>query len=129
MTPGPRLIGFEKDSHLQELLARFGILQDYRTELPGHLLTILRRQQPSVGIESIELLEAPKCGLGGMQKEEGSTIVRVQTLNIPLELRLTLREGASKIELDIQLVINWQGLDATPSATSDMYVKAQRTIA
>jgi hypothetical protein len=122
------MIGFERDSELGALLAQFGAIQDYRATLPEHLLGILRQQQPSVIIESAELLGAPKCDLGGMQHPDRKTLVRVQTLRVPLDLRLTLRVGARRVELDIQLVFICEGLDSTPTVTSDMFIKAQREI-
>ena len=128
MTADTQLIGFEKDSELGALFAQFGVFQDYRVTLPDHLLGILRQQHPSIAIESIELLDAPKCNLGGMQQPNSETLVRVQTLSVPLDLRLTLRVGAGRFGLDVQLVIICEGLDSTPTVRSDMFIKAQRQI-
>ncbi len=129
MTSDTQLIGFEKDSELGPLLAQFGVFEDYRATLPEHLLGILRQQHPTIIIESIELLDAPKCNLGGMQQPDSETLVRVQTLRVPLDLRLTLRVGDGRFGLDIQLVIICEGLDSTPTMRSDMFIKAQREIA
>src|SRR5438045_3207538 len=104
MTSDTQLIGFEKDSELRPLLAQFGVSEDYRATLPEHLLGILRQQHPNVIIESIELLDTPKCNLGGMEQPDSKTLVRVQTLRVPLDLRLTLRVGAGRFGLDVQLV-------------------------
>jgi hypothetical protein len=131
MTSDPQnvqLIGFEKDSDLGDLFVKFGLFQDYKATLPEHLLGILRQQHPNVVIESIELLEVPKCKLGGMQQEESKTLVKVQTLDVPLALRVTLRVDHTRLALDIQLVIKGEGLDSTPTTRSDMFVRAQRTI-
>ena len=132
MTADPsevQLIGFENDSGLGELFAQFGVIQVYRAMLPEHLLDILRKQHPNVVIESIELLESPKCNLGGMQQEENKSLVRVQTLNVPLNLRLVLRSGGARSALDIQLVIKCDGLYSTPAVSSDMFVRSQRVLA
>ena len=123
-----KLVGFEKDQELGGLLAQFGVFQDYRASLPAHLLGILQQQHPGLIIESIELLDTPKCNLGGMQQPDSKTLVRVQTLRVPLDLRLTLRVGASRFGLDVQLVIICEGLDSTPTVRSDMFIKAQREI-
>ena len=128
MTPETDIIGFEKDSDLGPLLAQFGVFQDYKGMLPGHLLGILRQQHPSVVIESIELLDTPKCNLGGMQQPDDNSLVRVQTLRVPLDLGLILRVGAGRIGLDVQLVIICEGLDSTPIVRSDMFIKAQRQL-
>jgi hypothetical protein len=129
MTSDTQMIGFEKDSELGGLFAQFEVFQDYRATLPEHLLGILRQQHPSVIIESVELLDAPKYNLGGMQQPDSETLVRVQTLRVPLDLRLTLRVGAGRFGLDVQLVIICEGLDSTPTVRSDMFIKTQREIA
>jgi hypothetical protein len=129
MTSDTQLIGFEKDSELGALFAQFGVFQDYKATLPEHLLGILKQQHPSIIIESIELLDTPKCKLGGMQQQDSKTLVRVQTLDVPLDLRLTLRVGAGRFGLDIQLVIICEGLDSTPTVRSGMFIRAQRQIA
>lgn len=128
-TPHVQLAGFEKDSQLGDLLAQFGVFQDYRAALPEHLLDILRKQHPDIVIESIELLDVPKCKFGGMQQEDSKTFVRVQTLDVPLDLRLTVRIGAGRFALDIQLVIKSEGLGSTPTTSSDMFVRVHRAIA
>jgi len=128
MTAATQLVGFERDSELGALLAQFGVFQNYRANLTEHLLGILRQQHPSIIIESIELLDTPKCNLGGMQQPASETLVRVQTLRVPLELRLTLRVAAGRFGLDIQLAIICEGLDSTPTVRSDMFIKAQREI-
>jgi hypothetical protein len=69
------LIGFEDDSGLGGLLAKLGLFEDYRLMLPGHLSSVLARQDPATVIDAIELVEVGGCNLGGMQ-EEGS-LVRV----------------------------------------------------
>ena len=131
MTSDPpivQLIGFEKDSDLGDLFVQFGLFKDYKATLPEHLLGVLRRQHPDVIIESIELLEVPKCNLGGMQQEQSKKLVRVQTLDVPLDLRVTLLVGRGPLVLDIQLTIRCEGLDSTPRTRSDMVVKTQRAI-
>lgn len=129
MTSDTQLIGFEKDSELGALFAQFGVFQDYRATLPEHLLGILKQQHPNIIIESIELLDTPKCKLGGMQQQDSKTLVRIQTLDVPLDLRLTLRVGTGRFGLDIQLVIICEGLDSTPTVRSNMFIRAQRQIA
>jgi hypothetical protein len=126
--PNVQLIGFEKDSELGGLFVQFGLFQDYKATLPDHLLGILRQQHPDIIIECIELLDVPKCKLGGMEQEQNKTLVRVQTLDVPLDLRVTVRAHGSRFVLDIQLVIKCEGLDSTPTIRSDMFVKAQRVI-
>jgi len=95
--------------------------------LPDHLLGILGQQHASVIIESIELLGVPKCHLGGIM-EEGSTIMRVQTLDLPLDLRLAVRVGSAYLALDVQLVLKFEGLDSTRTVRSDLFIKSQTTI-
>jgi len=123
------LVGFEKDSELGGVLAQFGVFQDYKAALPEHLLGILRKQHPDIVIESIELLDVPKCNLGGMQQDQTKTLVTVQKLDVPLDLRLTVRVGGGRFALDIQLVIKCEGLDSTPTTRSDMFVRGHRPIA
>jgi hypothetical protein len=126
--PNVKLIGFEKDSGLSDLFVQFGLFQDYKTTLPDHLLGILRKQHPDIIIESIELLDDPKFKLGGMQQEKNKTLVRVQTLDVPIDLRATICVGRGRFALDVQLVIRCEGLDSTPTIRSDMFIKAQRPI-
>ncbi len=126
--PNVQLIGFEKESELGDLLSQVGVFPDYKATLPGHLLGVLRKQYPGVIVEAIELLDVPKCMLGGMQHEQGKTLVRVQTLDVPLDLRVTLRVGATRLALKIQLVIKCEGLDSTPTVTTDMFVRGQEVI-
>jgi hypothetical protein len=106
MTSDPpivQLIGFEKDSNLGDLFVQFGLFKDYKASLPEHLLGLLRQQHPDVIIESIELLEVPKCNLGGMQQEQSKKLVRVQTLDVPLDLRVTLLVGRARHSVDHQM--------------------------
>jgi hypothetical protein len=106
------LLGFEKDSGLGEMLAQFGVREDYRVTLPAHIREILNRQFPDVLIESIELLDVPKCNLGGMQQEGDKTLVRIQMFDVTLELCVILRVARGRFALDIQLVIRCVGLDS-----------------
>jgi hypothetical protein len=124
-----QLLGFEKDPSLGPLLAQYGVWSDYRASLPDHLHGILAKQYPDVRIESVELLETSVCNLGGIQQEDSKSLIRVQDLKVPLELRLTLGVGDKRFVLEIQLVIICEGLDETPTTRSDMYIKAQRAIA
>ena len=126
--PNVRLIGFEKDSDLGGLFVQFGLFQDYKAALPDHLLDILRPQHPDIVIKCIELLDVPKCKLGGMEQEQSKTLVTVQTLVVPLDLRVSVRARGSQFVLDIQLVIICEGLDSTPNIRGDMFIKAQRVI-
>jgi hypothetical protein len=126
--PTTQMVGFEKDSELGALFAQFGVFQDYQAALPQHLLGILKQQYPTIIIETIELLDVPKCKLGGMQQERNQTLVMLQELDVPLDLRLTLCVGADRFGLDIQLVIICTGLDSTPTVRSDMFIKAQRSL-
>jgi hypothetical protein len=128
MPTNTQLIGFEKDAQLGALFAKLGISNDYKAELPEHLLTVLRKQNSNVVIESLELLEVPKSTLGGMQEAPPGTMVRVQTFEVPLDLRLVLRHGDSRSLLDIQLVMIAEGFDSTPTYKSEMFIKAQRAI-
>lgn len=131
MTSSPQnvqLIGFEKDSELADLLTQVGLYQDYKATLPERLLVIFRQQHPSVVMESIELLAIQKCKLGGIKQEQSETLVTVQTLDVPLDLRVTLLVGHSRLALDVQLVIKYEGLDSTPTTRTDMFVKAQKAI-
>jgi len=123
-----RLIGFEKDSELGGLFVQFGLFQDYKATLPDHLFGILRQQHPGLGIESIELLDVPKCKLGGMQQEHSKTLVRVQTMDVPLDLQLIVHVEGARYALDVQLVFICEGLDATPAVRSDMFVRRQKAI-
>ena len=123
-----RLIGFEKDSELGDLFNQFGLFQDYKATLPDHLLGILRQQHPDLGIESIELLDVPKCKLGGMQPEHSKTLVRVQTMDVPLDLRLIVHVKDARYALDVQLVFICEGLDAIPTVRSDMFVRGQKAL-
>ena len=123
-----RLVGFENDSGLGQLLEEYGVWSDYRATLPDHLHSILAKQYPDVRIETIELLESPKCNLGGIQQKHNA-LIRVQDLKVPLELRLTLTVGDARFILEVQLVIICEGLDTAPTTRSDMYVKSQRAIA
>jgi hypothetical protein len=68
MTSDIQLIGFEKE--LGALFAQSGVFQDYRATFPDHLLGVLKQQHPIIIIESIELLDTPKCKLGGMQQPD-----------------------------------------------------------
>ena len=128
-TPKVQLLGFEKDSGLSGLFAQFGLFEDYRAMLPNHVLSVLRQQHPSVVIETIELLDTPKCDLDVIKQDLSSTIIRAQKLDVPLDLRLTVRVGSAHLALDVRLVIRCEGLDSTPTTRSDMFVTAQRAIA
>ena len=122
------LIGFEKDDQLSEVFARFGLFKDYKAVLPKLLLGILREQHPDVVVDTIELLGVPDCKLGGVQQEGSEKLVTVQTLDVPLDLRVAVRVGRTRLALDVELVIKCEGLDATPTTSADMFVKAQRPL-
>jgi hypothetical protein len=127
-TPQPQMLGFEKCAELEGVFSKFGILKDFKSQLPEHLLNILRRQHPAVVIEKIELLDTPLCNLGGMQQEQDASLVRVQTLDVSLHLRVTLLADSVRVGLEIELVFRGNELDTSPSVTSDMFVKSQSVI-
>ena len=87
------LIGFDNDDQLGEVFVRFGLFKDYRAMLPELLLGILRQQHPDVVIDTIELLAVPDCRLGGPPQEGGEGLITVQTLDVPLDLRVAVRVG------------------------------------
>ena len=126
--PNVELIGFENDSSLDELFSKFRMFEDCKAILPGHLLRILQQQYPDTELESIELLDVQKCNLGGMKQEDSETLIRVQTLEVPLELRVTLHVKQTRIALDIILVIKGEELDSAPKVKTDMHVKGQRVV-
>ena len=123
MNPPPvRLLGFENEPAVGELLAQFQVFDDYRSGLPLHLHQILARQYPT-----LELLRALPCDLGGMQQPDTS-VMKVQEFKFPLELRLTVRVGHLRHELDVRLVLHGQSLDTVPKVTSDLSVHSQRPL-
>ena len=126
--PKVQLIGFEKDSELAALLTQVGLFQDYKATLPDRLLVIFRQQHPTVVMESIELLAVQKCKLGGIKQEQSETLVTVQTLDVPLDLRVTLCVGHNRLALDVHLILKYEELDSTPSTRTDMFVRAQKKI-
>ncbi len=124
-----QFLGSEKVKTLEELLVVFGLPPNLKDDLVSHLHDIFRRQNLGVAIELVEFLNEPKCNMGGMQIEDQPELIRPQTLNVPLELRVVLRsDGGTKYELNLELVLNCVGLDSAPSLTTDMFVKAQRAI-
>ena len=61
--------------------------------------------------------------------QEGSEeLITVQTMDVPLDLRVAVRMGRTRLALDVELVIKCEGLDATPTTSADMFVKAQRPL-
>lgn len=127
-SPSVTLIGFDKDDQLSEVFVQFGLFKDYKAMLPELLLGILREQHPDVVVDTIELLDVPDCKLGGLQPEGADTLITVQTLDVPLDLRVAVRVGRTRLALDVQLVIKCEGLDATPTTSADLFVKAQRQL-
>jgi hypothetical protein len=128
VSPDVSLIGFEKDSELGALFTQVGLFQNYKSTLPGHLADILRKQHPDIVIESVELLDTPKCNLGGMQQPGTATLVRVQTLDASLHLRLRVRVAQARHSLDVQLVIKCEGLDSAQIITSDLFIRGQERL-
>ena len=122
------LIGFEKDDQLGEVFARFGLFKDYKAVLPKLLLGILKEQHPDVVVDTIELLGVPDCKLGGVPQEGSEELITVQTMDVPLDLRVAVRMGRTRLALDVELVIKCEGLDASPTTSADMFVKAQRPL-
>lgn len=123
-----QLIGFENDKGVGDLLAQFGMFQGYPQTVPAHLLGIFRQQHPDTVIESVEFIDAPKCSLGGTERGANRDVVTVQTLDVPLDLRVMVRVARSRLELDVRLVIRGEGLDGVPTVRSDMHVTGQRVI-
>ena len=122
------LIGFDLDDQLSEVFVQFGLFKDYKAMLPKLLLGILKEQHPDVVVDTIELLGVPDCKLGGVGEEGSEKLVNVQTLDVPLDLRVSVRVGGTRLALDVELVIKCEGLDATPTTSADMFVKAQRPL-
>jgi hypothetical protein len=124
----PNLIGFEKAPELGKFFAKFGVFHDYQVELPEHLLDVLRKQHPDICMENIELLDIPRCDVGGLKDDQHESIVNVQTLSVPMDLRLTLSVGRSRFLLDVRLVLKRDWLGSEPTTTSDMFVRAQAAL-
>ena len=121
----PNLIGFEKAPELGKFFATFGVFHDYQVELPKHLLDVLCKQHPDICMESVELLENPRCDVGGLNGGQHESVVNVQTLMVPMDLRLTLSVGRSRYLMDVRLVLKRDWLGSAPTTTSDMFVRAQ----
>lgn len=77
-------------------------------------------------MESIELVTVQKCKLGGIKQEQSETLITIQTLDVPLELRVALRVNQTRLVLDVHLILKYEGLDSTPTTRTDMFVKGQR---
>ena len=121
------LIGFEDDTGLGGLLAKLGLFEDYRLMLPGHLSCVLAGQHPASVIDAIELVAVGGSSLGGMQEE--GTLVRVQTFEVPIDLRVHLHAGAARAALLVRLVIKAEAIDSgEPVITSDLYIKEQEPV-
>ncbi len=121
------MVGFEYDDGLADLLAHIGLELDFKLMLSRHLQEIFQRQHKGVILERIELLNAGNGSYGGMQQEQ-STIVPLQTMSVPIDLRVVLQAGDGRHALEIQLVLKYEGIDSTPVATSDMFIKEQRLL-
>lgn len=119
-----RLIGFDDDEALNDILAGFGLFADYRNFLPNHLTEILRKQHPSVELRSVELLGKPNLGVGGMPSPDDNEHVIVDTMKVPLELKVLLSTtGHDLHELKVASVINATNVDTIPSITTDLYIR------
>jgi hypothetical protein len=64
-----------------------------------------------------------------MHQADNESLVKVQTLNVHLSLRLVVRIDPLRSALNIELVIKCEGLDSTPAVSSDMFVTSQRELA
>jgi hypothetical protein len=123
------LIGFDSDEALDDISRRFGLLADYKSFLPEHLTELLKEQNSSVEIRSLELLGTPNCDTGGMPSPDNEDHVIVNTIKIPLDLRIHLSTtGQDLHELDVTLVINAEGVNSTPQLTSDMLIQNHREL-
>lgn len=124
-----RLIGFEDDEALDDTFTGFLHFDDYKAFLPNHLTEILRKQHPSMVLRSVQLLRKPNLDFGGMPSPENKDHIIVDTMTIPLELRLHLSNtGSDSRELDITLIFNATHVNTTPQITSDMFIRNERAL-
>lgn len=124
-----KMIGFDDDDALDDILSGFRLFADYKSFLPTHLTDILRKQHPHVELRSLELLDTPRCDIGGMPSPENKDDVIVDTLKIPIELRIHLSTNGHDLhELDVTLVINAENVQNTPHITSDMLIQNLRAL-
>jgi hypothetical protein len=120
-----KMIGFENDAGLGDLLKVFGLCDDYTAILPDHLAGILDKQHPGVVIDSIELLSEPGCRVGGVPFEKDQSLIQAQDMDATLMLCVTFHVDEARATIDIRLVLKCTGLDGTPKMESDMFVERQ----
>ena len=102
-------------------------LNKYKSFLPSRLNDVFRKQHPSVELRSIELLGTPNCDLGGMRSPDNQDHLIVDTVRIPLELRIHFSTTGDDLhELVITLVFNATDVQTTPQITSDMFIRNHR---
>jgi hypothetical protein len=124
-----RLIGFENDDAVQDMLAGFRVFADYKSSLSEHLSELIRKQNPTVELQSIELLEEPNLSFGGMPSTENPDHVIVDTIKAPFELKVRVATVSGDLhELTVTLVINAVNVNTTPQLTSDLFFRHQRRI-
>ena len=123
-------IGFEDDHDLDELFTSFRLLDDYKSFLPGHLTDVLRKQHPNAELRSLELMESQSnCELGGMPSPENKERIAVDTMRVPIKLRIRLSTNGEDLhELDATLVIDAKEMQSDPQITSDLLIQSHRTI-
>ena len=124
-----QLIGFADDDALDDIFAGFGLFADYKSFLPEHLTELLRRQHPNVELRSLELLGKPNCDVGGMPSSDNEDHLIVDTIKIPLELRIQLSTTGDDLhELTVTLAINAANVRTTTQVSTDLLIRDHRKV-
>jgi hypothetical protein len=119
------LINFNDTSEVDELLRQIGIESGLGNFLNDHLTDVLRKQYSHSVIESIELQGVENCSIEGMPKSEGSTVINMDSLTVPLNVGIVVSVADTRYKLSLHVDIRSESDGNVFNTVTDVFFRDQ----
>jgi hypothetical protein len=117
--------GNQEVDSINSLLDQVGLSDDLGTFLGSHLAEVLRKQQADVEVSSLEFIAAGACDANGQTIED--SIIALDSLSIPVRVRLTATSAGHICELDLLVTINATIVDGAYRLSTDVRIERQQS--
>ena len=122
-----RTINFDDVDATNSLLASIGLTQELGPFIAQHLTDVLRKQDPHVVIESVELVRVHDCQLGGILDSDGN-LSQMESLRLPLDVNAIVVTNENRHRLDLSIEIKADSSDDGFRIESDVLVRNQAKV-